>query len=405
MYGSVIDAFRQLQEEGKEPNFLFMGGSLLHVESFNAFVEKMKVQGRRMCGVACDVTPPPYKRQFDESYITSLDSEDFIFLSGDKDFSYTQSAMANYQDLFRIWQGMKGVSTVRETREGDKPLYCLFQASIDPPVAAWATALQLSKDLRLVHLEEGIGAYTHDYEVQRSHAYEKSFVKRLKGAVWDKAYELFYKKRHEFIHERISEEGNLLFDKESSQTLALNEYNARLMAHAFENLAARRSVPKVDYSNTIVLTGTELFEYHDLFDLEVEFFAGIIEMAKRYGYEVMVRPHPRVRNYEKYRMLDARIDEHCDVPLECLLLHADSKPLATIGMMSSSQVFAQALCGVPCITITDFFMSSNAAKEFPIGFLKVIDDFRDAESYFSDVVTIPKNEGELNEVLAELNGS
>ena len=103
----------------------------------------------------------------------------------------------------------------------------------------------------------------------------------------------------------------------------------------------------------------------------------------RKGYSVIIKPHPREKNLEKYEGLGCRIDLCNEVPLEAVLAGIYPKPAGIIGITTTTLMTAKLFWKIPTLSLARVIERESYQGRF----VEEIDNFC---RIFANIVQIPE---------------
>ncbi len=124
---------------------------------------------------------------------------------------------------------------------------------------------------------------------------------------------------------------------------------------------------------------------------DVEIYKEILE--KLGSVKCVVKPHPRERNLERYRVMNCIIEQRHFTPIEEILANIKKLPKCVIGESSTILTSAAVLFGVKTISINKLINREYLTNK------KFFDNFN---ADFDELVLIPKTKEELDEILENI---
>lgn len=269
-----------------------------------------------------------------------------------------------------------------------KPFYILRPVAPKLEFSVSLYNLNVRKNIIHIVLEEGLAVYMRDW---RTWALEEMSTfnvvdlwKQLKLRTWGKAFsELMLKRNREFTE-------NTLFVKKNGLWVK-NKRAIFYFKKTFDKL--RRSYdfsPYEEYRNSVIIcTQTYGDQGHILHNADIETVRRFCQEVRQKGYHVIIKPHPREKNLEKYKDMGASVDLQNDVPLEIILAGISPKPACIVGITTTTLITAKLFWNIPSISLAQLIPRENYVKEF----VKEIDNF---SRVFSNVVQLPFGLNEIN---------
>jgi len=246
--------------------------------------------------------------------------------------------------------------------------------------------------LKLVIIEEGIGMYIRD---------EKRWLERgiesasgIKKTVYKILSPIWFKYSTKKILEMYSKNGNLqrynLF-LDTKDGLVPNKDYCKAFASVFSE-RAERYCNCVDYSNTIIINSQPMFEELKIDD-DIECYKRIKEICNIKNIRLIIKPHPREKHLERY--LGFEVDtENRGISQEILIAKSNTKPLAIIGLFSTTLVTGNIFYDIPAICVGKIIDRGKL-----VGFGNDIDNFINA---FHNTINVPENYEDINVLIEQL---
>lgn len=112
----------------------------------------------------------------------------------------------------------------------------------------------------------------------------------------------------------------------------------------------------------------------------------VMECAKYFskkGYAVVIKPHPREKNIEKYSNMCTHIVKDYSASQEVLLAAASNKPSYIVSFLSTTLVTSKVLFDIPSISLLNIFMKTIVADDV------IMNDCERYKSTFANIVEFP----------------
>lgn len=358
---AISHAFEKLKQEGRAPNFLFVGAGTPHATYFSSFALFARDRDIHLSGVIYDCAQKSRPNHFSHEHIIGLDREDYIML---RRFSRTMSKKSqtidNFKEMVRgcmlnppVSKNGRKVIGLEELSELRDPFFFIYPAT--GLIPSYAIQFLLSLDREIIHivLEEGIGSYLmteRDWWFMARDREHHPIVKVAKSAVLHALWPLIKDKQNR-ANEWMVTSFFTLFEN-TDEGLEVNKISCRYCKVACELIAKRKHVPNIDFSNTIIVATSKFgclgAEKYEKDTLEI-----VLKILRDKGYRIVLRPHPGEPERDSFEDFPVEIDKRTDVPLESLIAVSKQRPVAILGFLSSSQIIAKALWGVGSICIID----------------------------------------------------
>ena len=409
-YESIEKALRTLEERGLQPNFFFKGDSVLHMAAFNAFIMKQQESGVDMCGVVCNSIWSRYKPQFGENDAFSVEKSKMVYIQSGIDYLHSpREHLRNLRLAFhnqRILTEQKALLTQARNGKADEFFYLITPAPNRDFSLYWLLCELVNKPIKFILIEEGIGSYREPNDVNQffmnvrtvSRTRKEKAILTVKSVLRAPYYAFI--NRNNTAAAQTMETENFTLLRRNSGKLEKNEDAAFWMEQSLREQARIWQVPSLDFTGTVWLMATNFLEFGSG-ELEVRTIEQIIRAIGDAGLKVYFRPHPRTKNLDYYSAIGVRIDPWTGIPAETILMAAKTAPAAIVGFCSSTQVFANALWGIPCFNAGGILRQTaeESGESNP-----AIEYFSNTGKEFSDFISRKDTPQELTEQLARLKG-
>lgn len=400
----IFEEIKGLTAANKRVNFIFIGDSVLHLASFNAFVLMMQDKGIQMCGVVCNSIDLSRRKSQFEAKDVFLPVEDFSYIQC---FNYQKKSNLPSGILEKMISPVPITKKYRTSNKQTKFEELFYLIGTDqglPDNFYWKIAFQKKMPVMCILLEEGTASYlnrdlTLEFFRLRNGLDHRSFLSSMKKNISRRIHDKTEAKIREYADvERFS-----LFENPRSAQLKIDPHFSHWFNISLKQTADNANVRNVFSDNEIVFTGTNFAEMKSD-SIEFSILKTIISCVQNSGFNFTFRPHPRTKNIDKYKSLGIKIDLNQKIPFEALLANSDPKPKAIIGFSSTSQITASAIWGIPCFSITGLLEDEHSSESSRLS--KIIEAFikrsRVMEDRFCDYLIPINNKVELKEYLTRI---
>lgn len=231
-----------------------------------------------------------------------------------------------------------------------------------------------------ITIDEGLGYYLRD---TAGWLKEKKVINNGISEKWNKIVGDAAKKYYSEI--MLKKKGQLkvnTFFLKKGKKLDTNNLCVEYLGKIFKKVSKLYEYSNYDFYNNKLIICTQPFNDLGMVrnNADIKVIHDICDRAKERNIEVILKPHPRETNIEKYQSLCAYIDENNLVPLEAILAGLKSRPVGIIGVSTTTLVTAKVLWNIPTFSIIDVIGKKNFCNA-------VIEDINNFSKYFSDYVT------------------
>lgn len=352
---ALRNAAVSLLGDGDREAFVFVGNSLLHMSSLNAWLLEQQSKGSVLKGIVCNDIPQNKKPQFGPSDILGYQKGMIQYLRDNVDYKVVRNKADRLASLIISPVDIKRCPS---SFVFDRLVF-IYPDHGMPCESYWSAVLDLAKKVECVAVEEGIAAYLPIES-------ESSLFAYLNTSPLKRAFEVAkikcLSKRKEAIRNRIRKQIHIsrfgLFKtNDLSCHLEINTNYAYWMSRYFRYVRDEGvPVPSFDFSNTVVVLGTANADFVDqaLVDFVLN---GVIDAIIAAGYKVYYRPHPRqADSFKTDASRGFTVDQCSGNPIEEIIANASTKPIATVGFCSTAQLIARAFWDIPAIGISKILL-------------------------------------------------
>lgn len=377
---AVTKAAADLKEKGFKPDFLFVGNSVLHIASLNAWLSKMAHEGMVLSGVVCNDVQAGKKSQFLPRDIVGHEDGRIVCLREHVDYVVNRPAAERLKSLLVPPVGKNEVHHDASSR----PFYLMYSDHGMPNSEYWRAALSVSDNLKCIALEEGVASYLSIESENLLFAYlHKSAVKRNLELCKIR----LLARRKERIRELTSnavpvERFGVFLDKDGTAPRVNNDY-LYWMKRQFESKRSEADTElSKDFSGHVILLGTA---NEDFVDQEIVdgLFLDVIEEVARAGLKTYYRPHPRQPKSFRFKLpSDVCVDDNPSLTVEELISYSSTKPVAIIGFCSTAQLIGGVFWDIPGIGISKLLHKRICEKNGGIAARRFSERLVDSEGRF-----------------------
>lgn len=410
----MLQAYFELKRQGKNPNFLFVGGGISHAAYFSSFALFARDENISLSGIVYDCAPAYKPVRFTEEHIVGVSCDDYRLLRRNpKNGARNTGVLSSLMDMIKgcfvkcpVSGPMEIPLTIENIKNFEDPFFFIYPATGLIPAYALEFLSSLNRSVIHIVLEEGIGSYLatlKDWWFLGIDRERNGTMRLVKSAVLHALWP--FVKRKQAQAERAMPRVPFTLFHVSNGVLYKNQIPCAYGAKAFELLAANHGLPSIDYSNTVIIATTRFAELGGI-EYEIASLEAAIHIFRQYGFRVIVRPHPGERETHHYAYLANEIDEYMDLPLESLIAYSKRPPVALLGFMSSSQLIANALWGIKGICLTYVLDEIWAALVKGNAAIALFDrDVQHAQKLFEGYVDFPHGIEQLRESALLLRGA
>lgn len=242
---------------------------------------------------------------------------------------------------------------------------------------------KVRKNIVHIVIEEGMATYMRDWKGWMFEEVTTCDIaevwKKLGERIWKKeAYRIMLAKRGEYIE-------NILFVKRGKSFVQ----NRRAISYFKKILEKAANIYDLssykNYENSVIIcTQTYGEQGRILKNDDIEVLKRLCRAMQGQGWNVIVKPHPREKNMNKYETLECEIDRNSSVPLESIFAGLSVKPRCVVGITTTTLVTAKLFWNIPAISIAKLINPDAYTK-------KIVGEVDSFCKIFGNMLEIPED--------------
>lgn len=373
--------FIDLLAKQPEINFLAAAITPWHAMGIDATILKMSEQGIVLKGYIIVVAHALTGATIDECnfHMASLTDLEVVQITGDTAVRTIKQKIKLKYCLYRYYMQRK-----REIQRIDKLYWAVpLQPSYDliPRVAR----VIKNKEIQIILTDEGIGSYTLTVLRWWKFNFMEGGLRFTRNIL---VRNVFFKhrleKREQIQYHRLlkGKRGYLVPDDEAVA------YYRKILA--MENYKEDFSY----YGKSVIINPNMLYESGILKDdSEMKIYTEICDAMVKDKTSVIIKPHPREQNVQKYEALNCCLETKCRVGQETILASLKEKPYCVVGFSSTTLITAKVLFGIQAIS-ANYLIDKDKQRNKKY--------FTSFNKSFSNLLYMPKNMEELLSNIEEI---
>lgn len=349
MWGYVELDYKEIIEllaENSEYNFVSMICTSWHKLSFEAakrFIEATSgevlegliiVGKHKLTGYALN------NNDFDENQRVCFGNVEEMKLSVCKKISYYFGLTATNQKAFYIFTPCR-------------------------PNLTWTAKLkELFPDRRIVSviIDEGLATYIEDNKGWITENIKNGADFKEKIKLYLNRYLISGWCKHRLVKSQNYIDCNLLI-KEKDNDYRQNGKMFFYYAESIQKTAVRQNIKRIHMPEKYVLFNTQPFTVENGADYDMDVLQCAVDIFKKAGFTVVLKPHPREKQLERYNKLDVQMIKENNYPQEILLERMDIKPSYIVSYFSTSLVTASMFWNIPAISLAPLLIKKKDMPE------------------------------------------
>lgn len=283
----------------------------------------------------------------------------------------------------------------------DRTIYVLW-TKIEYDWLYLLDCLSLNYKVVFVIIDDGAGSYISRFANELSLENErvlrqqkltpfariKAFIKVFIMTTFDNFLACLVRARGNLIDNRI------FLTNKKNEIQGYNDSIANNYVNAFRtSINEKDCVKEVQLIDSCVLFNTQCLVESGITDgiVDYEIYQKAIEIAKNYCKGVVVKPHPRENDIEKYEQLNVDILE-TNYSQESLLSIATNKPICVVSIFSSTLLNAKGLFGIPAISLAKIMLKEDISNDLKATLEAFI-------CQYSNIIQFPSSFEEYNDII------
>lgn len=349
----IAEACKYLEAQSKRPNFILVGATPSTANIVTSFFLFCRDHGIEPCGIVVDPFGKKRAFSFSPEALSLLSSDDYTVI----DHPSEHPSPSPFENLKMLRASARKLSKLkkRESFEEHSQCWndCLFVVSTHGFVDRRITdfAFGTGRPIVYVELEEGTGSYvcTPFERIMEWIDVIPDGKARFYHSVGAHVGKPFLERLHKELKSKAFYVPFTLFNREPDG-LSPNEMVCEYYKKAIGLLAKAQGIPVVNYSNTAMILTSRLDPF-GLSDTESRAVRKAADVFERQGLKVLVRPHPLALDRIDPFLDGLEIDRNSKLPIESLIALSSQQPVLTTGFMSSAQINANLLWGIPSLSL------------------------------------------------------
>lgn len=129
--------------------------------------------------------------------------------------------------------------------------------------------------------------------------------------------------------------------------------------------------------------------------VDLEVYKSLTKIINDLGYKIILKPHPREKDIEKYQKLRWELTNDISLTQESILACLENKPKCIISIYSSTLLNARGLFGIPAISLAKLMLEKQISKSLRIELNRYI-------KMYNSVIYFPSTKLELKNIIRDI---
>ena len=388
----IEDVIRILKTD-YDCNFLAMAITPYHAVGVDAAIMCLKEMGITPKGYVLMVSHPNSGRVINKSYFSmhllSIEHIDFEYKFKNKKTLIEQTKV-KFDELH--------ISIKKDNKKGRKIYFVWTEIANNLLHVIWQSRPE--DNLVFIKIDDGAASYLSPFECRLSYfLYEAktNIFKQFKGYIKAGLYAISTNicqnallKKGYFINANVF----LSRSKYTDNSLKRNDIIVQHYVQAFKNIDTG-SADFSDFGNAIIINSQGLVESNVTNgNVDYEAYRKLSLLLKKLGENVILKPHPREQNLDKYNELGWKVAS-AKVSQEVILAKLTCKPKCIISIFSSTLLNAKGLFDIPVMSLARILLQEKISERFRLELERYI-------RMYDGIVFFPTDYNEIKEMIVRM---
>lgn len=393
-----LDDISILLKNNEKCNFIAFAMTPLHAHGVDAVIKFLNDTVGEVNGYIYIIPHPITGRLLTEKNFVNNYSN-IVLVNGSITFSRNRNMGNKIFDRIKALYNVKkgnGKTIYVVATEMIPALFSVINKAIDKPA------------IKFIKIDDGAGSYLNPIEdklsyVRSQYGKDKNVISYVKGICKALAYcqymsLLLYniKSSNKYIDANIFIYHNVDNNKYFTSNSMISPYYKMV----FKELGKNIPKDKLTIFNESVLFNTQCLAECNMTDgvIDLELYKEVISICNKYNKKVILKPHPREKNINKYKELGIVLLENKNYSQEILFACLDKMPYCVISIFSSTLLNAVGIYNIPAISLAKIMLNkkidhslSEQLKEYITQYEKLIIFPNSVEDLESIICKIKRN--------------
>ena len=340
------EIIRNLNED-KSLNFIGLAITIHQTDGIDVAVSKLRNEGVTPRGFVLLLPHSQTGRMLNESDFFFLDDNICVY-----DFDYSFNVIKKPNPVVERVYAIK--SSKKDIHER------IIYVAISYINYQWLYLIEKNvpwSKVKYILIDDGDGSYANNYrdtlqfEIYNNpkQSYLKSVLKVRLIATFNSVYLRHLRRTNGLVDNRLF----VCSGSGKKKTFIRNDSVSGLYDDVYRKIG--ETVPRsiLDLVQHSVLINTLCLKENNITDGVVDFllYKELVERITAMGIKVVIKPHPREQNIEKYDTLGCQMIRGVSYSQEAILAGTKEKPCCVIGLFSSTLLNVKGVFGIPAISL------------------------------------------------------
>ena len=371
-----------------ECNFFACAMTYLQAIGVNASIQQLREKGIELKGYIFIVGHPITGR---------------ILSKTDFDIDGTDIKIVNFMDAYKkkFMHPIRG--RVLALRQSKKHILCdsvyIVSTVIDYRWYQILYSYKSEKKLCYIVIDDGGGSYANpfkDFLQYELYQRKKNLINVTKVIIKTTIWSLYNNLLRHCLKKNDSYIDNRIFNNLKKNKLCPNEKIVPYYRNQFKKQGEKINTEILSLCENSVLFNTQCLVENKMIEGEIDarLYQRSISIIKELELKVVLKPHPREVNIEKYESIGATLIP-ANVTQEALLANLDNLPKCIISIFSSTLLNAKGLFNIPVISLAKILLKEDINKVFR-------SQLQDFILQYEDLFWFPESMDELKKMVSTL---
>lgn len=349
----------ELLKKNPRCNFIAMAITPLQAIGIDAVVSDLRDKGVPLNGYVLMMAHPETGHVLSRKNFNA-DYKGIEIIALDHTFKKKQGLIRNNQIK------IKGLSYTKNTHDGNT-VYLVW-TEIFTDLLYVLSKTNPDDNVVFVQIDDGAASYIGDFQLRLSNlqsgvGYDmrKMITTYLKAgyyAFFSMIMKQNLKKNGRYINGTI-------FNKKKINGISRLEPNQEIISYYVNAFEMQGSIhdEAMRFEGSIIIN-TQCLAEGNITDgvIDLKVYKILADCIDDLGEHIVLKPHPRERDIEKYEKLGWDLIHDLSIPQESILANLDRKPKCIISIYSSTLLNAYGLFGIPAISLAKMMLQEDVSK-------------------------------------------
>ena len=260
----------------------------------------------------------------------------------------------------------------------------------------------INSKIVFVLLDDGGGSYANKYkDILQFEIYnnpKQSIIESILRVKIRVGYLEILKKQFEKNNRFIDNRLFLVKATDKCQVFLKNEEVAESYYNIYHNIS--KLIPKDDikmFEDAIVIN-TQCLQENNITNgfVDFELYRNVVNNLNNMGLDIVLKPHPREQNLEKYVHFKCNVYMNKSYSQESIIAGTTKKPICIVSVFSSTLLNANSIFGIPAISLAKILIKDKSISHI---FKNQLKDFI---KQYNEIIIFPNSINETIKIITDI---